>query len=595
MGEVDVHGARKRVGHHEGRLAEVVLRHVGADAAVEVAVAREHARELGLGGDGLQGGQDVARVADAGHAAKAAGEEAQLAERRDEARSLEQARSGMAARGEDALDPRPGGEPALAGLLGREAGGHHHRRVGRRGAARDGGNGKRALAHRVGGAVCAGDLPGAREVDAVALGRLLEASLEAGGRRAVVRARRSGEREFHLGEVELDDAGVVAARALAKDALHAGVGLDEGHIGVGTTGKAQVVEDVVVDREERTRGTVLGRHVGHAGALGHRERGDAVAEGLDEAAHDALGAQTLGHREGEVHRRDAVAEPAREVQAHHLGNAQADGLAERRSLGLDAAHAPAEHADAVGRGRVRVGAHDGVEAGELARALPEGVGGDYLAEALDVELMADAASGRDDLHVVEGVARPLEEGEALAVAPGLDLEVLGRSLGAARDVGRDRVVDDERARNLGVHAARVSPAPDHGVAHRGEVDEHGHAGEVLEEHARRHELDLLAGGAGLARLEHAGGLAHGVGIRGGATHHVLEQRHEAGGELGRPRDCGHVDDAARDAARRELAPLTCLGNGPLKLCLTHDSPVSPDAARARGRCVQGARSPPRWT
>ena len=36
------------------------------------------------------------------------------------------------------------------------------------------------------------------------------------------------------------------------------------------------------------------------------------------------------------------------------------------------------------------------------------------------------------------------------------------------------------------------PMRRHRVAHRGEVDDRGHAGEVLQQHARRHEGDLAA-------------------------------------------------------------------------------------------------------
>jgi hypothetical protein len=72
---------------------------------------------------------------------------------------------------------------------------------------------------------------------------------------------------------------------------------------------------------------------------------------------------------------------------------------------------------------VGVGAHQRVEAGDVLPRVCKRVGRDDLAEPLDVELVADALSGGDDPDVVEGVRRPLEEREALAVAPGLDGEV----------------------------------------------------------------------------------------------------------------------------------------------------------------------------
>jgi len=71
----------------ERGLTEVVLAHVGRDAALEVAVAREDARELHVTGDRLELRLDFPGVSDAAHAAKAARKEAQLAERFEEART----------------------------------------------------------------------------------------------------------------------------------------------------------------------------------------------------------------------------------------------------------------------------------------------------------------------------------------------------------------------------------------------------------------------------------------------------------------------------------------------------------------------------
>ena len=561
-GEVDVDRACDGIGHHEGGLRQEVLRHVGRDATVEVAIARKHARKLHLRGQGLQAAQNLSGVADAAHAAKAAGVEAKRGKLVEEARTLEDAGRGMAAGGEDALDPGLCGKARGVRLLGAQACGDHHRRVGGGGAARDGGDGQRSVPELVVVPVWAGDVPGLVHVTVAVLGRhALEALLEAGGRHAVVRARRAGEAQLHRREVKLDHTRVVAAGDAAKDALGLGVCLDEGDLGGIATGEAQVVEDVAVDWEERGGGAVLGRHVGDAGALGDRKRRDALAERLDEAANDALGAQALGDREGEVHGRDAVGELAGEVQSHDLGHAHGDGLAQGRGLGLDAADAPAEHADAVGRGRVGVGADERVEAGELALARIEGVGGDDLAEALDVELVADAAAGRHDAHVVERLARPLEEGEALAVALGLDGEVLGSRARAARDVGGDAVVDDEGARDARVHAGRVSPTLDHGVAHRGEVDEDRHAREVLEQHARGHEHDLFAGGAGAGGLDHARGTLDGLLVAGGPAHDVLEKGDQARRQGLGAGDGRNVDHAPRDAASLEGLDLARLDYG----------------------------------
>ena len=63
------------------------------------------------------------------------------------------------------------------------------------------------------------------------------------------------------------------------------------------------------------------------------------------------------------------------------------------------------------------------------------------------------------------------------------------------------MVDDERAGDVRVDLRRVSPTLHHGVAHGREVHEDGHAREVLEEDASRHELDLGALLAGIVERQ----------------------------------------------------------------------------------------------
>ena len=69
-------------------------------------------------------------------------------------------------------------------------------------------------------------------------------------------------------------------------------------------------------------------------------------------------------------------------------------------------------------------------------------------------------------------------------------------VGGAEHVDLHGVVDDQLDGHERVDLARVAAQLGHRVAHRGEVDDAGHAGEVLQDHARRREGDLL-GGLGL--------------------------------------------------------------------------------------------------
>ena len=116
-----------------------------------------------------------------------------------------------------------------------------------------------------------------------------------------------------------------------------------------------------------------------------------------------------------------------------------------------------------------------------------------LGQVLEVHLVDDAGRRRHHAEVVEGLLAPAQELVALAVALELDLGVLPSASGEPNDVHLHRVVHHQVDRHQRVDPLGVAAQPLHRRAHRGEVDDGGHAGEVLEDHAGRHEgqLDVL--------------------------------------------------------------------------------------------------------
>ena len=106
--------------------------------------------------------------------------------------------------------------------------------------------------------------------------------------------------------------------------------------------------------------------------------------------------------------------------------------------------------------------------------------------------MDDPGVGRHDREVVERALAPAQEGVALLVALELALGVEAERVAGAERVDLHGVVDHELGRDERVDPGRVAAHLGHRVAHRGEVDDGGHAGEVLHQHARGRERDLLA-------------------------------------------------------------------------------------------------------
>ncbi len=125
-------------------------------------------------------------------------------------------------------------------------------------------------------------------------------------------------------------------------------------------GALEVFDGGVVHREETHGGAVLGRHVGHRGAVRQRKIFHALAEKFDKLAHHLGPAQHFGDGQNQVGGGDASAQCALEIHADHVGREEIDRLAEHAGLGLDAADAPADHADTVDHGGVAVGPDQGV-------------------------------------------------------------------------------------------------------------------------------------------------------------------------------------------------------------------------------------------
>ena len=141
--EVDVHRAGQGEGHHQRRAGQVVGLHVRIDAALEVAVARQHRRH-----------HQVACPRPRWRSARAAGRCCRCRScsrsRRFGSRACRGTgdRPGLvevighhpAAGREAGLHVRLNRQPVLDGLLGQQAGGDHHRRVAGVGATGDGGD-----------------------------------------------------------------------------------------------------------------------------------------------------------------------------------------------------------------------------------------------------------------------------------------------------------------------------------------------------------------------------------------------------------------------------------------------------------------------
>ena len=117
----------------------------------------------------------------------------------------------------------------------------------------------------------------------------------------------------------------------------------------------------------------------------------------------------------------------------------------------------------------------------------------YAGEVFDVDLVDDAGIRRHGLEVLQRFLTPAEEGVALLVTLEFDLGIqVERVLGAVV-VDHHRVVDNQFDRTQGIHLGGIAAELGDGIAHGGQIHHAGNASEVLQNHARRGEVDVLVG------------------------------------------------------------------------------------------------------
>ena len=291
-------------------------------------------------------------------------------------------------------------------------------------------------------------------------------------------------------EVELDRARELGLRRRvgAEEALLLRVRLDEGDEVGRPAREAQVRERLGVDGEEAHRRAVLGRHVRDRRAVRQRERGDAGAVELHELSDDALLAEHLRDGEDEVGRRRARGSWPWSRKPTTSGMSIDCGWPSSAA----SASMPPTPQPRTPRPLIIV-VWLSVPTSVSGYARPSLGAEDDAREVLEVHLVADAGVGRHDAEVAERALAPAQERVTLLVALELQPGVRRERAGARELVDLHGVVDDEVGRRERIDLLRVSAERHERLAHRGEVDDRGHAREVLQEDARGREGDLLLG------------------------------------------------------------------------------------------------------
>ena len=192
-----------------------------------------------------------------------------------------------------------------------------------------------------------------------------------------------------------------------KKSLLARVGFDQRDLLVTAPGESQVAQAFFVDRENAASGAVFGSHVRNRRAIGERQVLQAGTEVLDKLSDHAVLAQHLGDSKNEIGGRGALVQASGKLHADDERDQHGYRLPEHGSLGFNAAHAPAQHAESVDHGGVRVGADERVGIGGALAAFF--VHKNHARQVFKIHLMHDAGVRRHDGKIAEAGLPPAQK------------------------------------------------------------------------------------------------------------------------------------------------------------------------------------------
>ena len=121
------------------------------------------------------------------------------------------------------------------------------------------------------------------------------------------------------------------------------------------------------------------------------------------------------------------------------------------------------------------------------------LGENHLRQVFQIYLVHYARIGRHDLEIVERLLSPFEKTVTLAVALELQLGVEIQRTAGSMTVHLHRVIDDQFHGLQGIDTLGIAAQCLHRLAHRGEIDHRGNAGEILQQHSRRPKRYLHVG------------------------------------------------------------------------------------------------------
>ena len=162
----------------------------------------------------------------------------------------------------------------------------------------------------------------------------------------ILRTLRSGKAGLNRPQIEREQFRIFrfGRFLVVKESLLAAVSLNQSNLLRTAPAELQILQTFFVDGEDAAGRAVLRRHVGDGSAVGQRQIAQSGSEVLDKFSHDSMLAQHLGNRQNQIGSSRAFAQTPSKLHADNKRNQHGNRLPQHRSLSLNAAHTPSQHA-----------------------------------------------------------------------------------------------------------------------------------------------------------------------------------------------------------------------------------------------------------
>ena len=144
---------------------------------------------------------------------------------------------------------------------------------------------------------------------------------------------------------------------------------------------------------------------------------------------------------------------------------------------------------------MRIGADDGIGIG--LHLVAAGHGAHYSRKIFEIHLVADAGIRRHHFEIVESRLAPAKKRVAFHVALKFQFRVKAEGVDAAEIIHLHGMINHQLRGKKRIDALGISAHALNGFSHGGQIHNRGNAGEILQQHARRHEGDFFFRRAGL--------------------------------------------------------------------------------------------------